>query len=78
VTLVINGKRVCDTIGGNSAVDPVRLLVWLANIGSRSFGGLHAGQFVTTGSCTGTIFVESAAQVTIDFQGLGAMTLAID
>ena len=78
VTLVINGKRVCNTIGGNSAVDPVRLLVWLANIGSRSLGGLHAGQFVTTGSCTGTIFVKSAAQVTIDFQRLGAMTLAID
>jgi 2-keto-4-pentenoate hydratase len=30
VTLVINDKRVCDTIGGDSAVDPVRLLVWLA------------------------------------------------
>ena len=78
VTLVINGTRVCDTIGGNSAVDPVRLFVWLANIGSRSLGGLHAGQFVTTGSCTGTIFVKSAAQVTIEFQRLGAMTLAID
>jgi 2-keto-4-pentenoate hydratase len=63
VTLVINGKRVCDTIGGDSAVNPVRLLVWLANIGSRSLGGLHAGQFVTTGSCTGTIFVESAARL---------------
>jgi 2-keto-4-pentenoate hydratase len=78
VTLIINGKHVCDTIGGNSAVDPVRLLVWLANVGSRSLGGLHAGQFVTTGSCTGTIFVNSAAQVAIDFQRLGAMTLAID
>ena len=78
VTLIINGKHVCDTIGGNSAVDPVRLLVWLANVGSRSLGGLRAGQFVTTGSCTGTIFVNSAAQVAIDFQRLGAMTLAID
>jgi 2-keto-4-pentenoate hydratase len=78
VTLVINGTRVCDTIGESSAVDPVRLFVWLANIGSRSLGGLHAGQFVTTGSCTGTIFVKSAAQVTIEFQRLGAMTLAID
>jgi 2-keto-4-pentenoate hydratase len=58
--------------------DTCELLVWLANIGSRSLGGLHAGQFVTTGSCTGTIFVKSAAQVTIEFQRLGAMTLAID
>lgn len=77
VTLDIDGRRVVETIGGNSAGDPVRLLEWLANQGARSFGGLHAGDVVTTGSCTGTIFLQAGSRSVATFPGLGTIELAL-
>ena len=77
VALDIDGERRVDAIGGNSAGDPVRLLEWLANDGARDFGGLKAGQIVTTGSCTGTIFVRPGARAKATFGHLGEIALAI-
>lgn len=78
VRLTLDGRVVHDKVGGNSAVDPVRLLVWLANEGARSLGGIRAGQVVTTGSCTGTDFVTAPTRMTAEFPGLGSVTLAIE
>ncbi|UHC18130.1 2-keto-4-pentenoate hydratase [Methylobacterium currus] len=78
VRLTLDGQIRHDKVGGNSAVDPVRLLVWLANEGARSLGGIKAGQVVTTGSCTGTDFVTAPTRMTADFPGLGSVTLAIE
>jgi len=77
VRLTINGSVACENTGGNSAVDPVRLLVWLANRGSRALGGVKAGQAVTTGSCTGTIFVEAGAKICAEFPVLGTIEVVI-
>ena len=77
LTLDIDGKRVIDVVGGNSAGDPVRLLVWLANVGAKPFGGLHAGDTVTTGSCTGTIFVQPGSRSVATFPGLGTIELTV-
>ncbi len=77
VRLTIDGSVLHDHIGGNSAVDPVRLLVWLANEGARSLGGIKAGQVVTTGSCTGTDFVAAPTRIVAEFPGLGSVALAI-
>jgi 2-keto-4-pentenoate hydratase len=77
VQLMINGEVRFNGPGENSAVDPVRLLVWMANHGTHAHGGLRAGQVVTTGSCTGTIFVEPGAHVSAVFPGLGAIDLTI-
>ncbi|GJD67013.1 2-keto-4-pentenoate hydratase [Methylobacterium frigidaeris] len=77
VRLTVDGTVLHDRVGGNSAVDPVRLLVWLANEGARSLGGIKAGQVVTTGSCTGTDFVTAPTRMAADFPGLGSVTLAI-
>jgi 2-keto-4-pentenoate hydratase len=78
VRLEVDGKILCEAIGGNSAVDPVRLLVWLANEGSHSLGGVRAGQVVTTGSCTGTIFVDPGTSARATFSGLGTLEIKID
>lgn len=78
VRLTLDGTVLHDRVGGNSAVDPVRLLVWLANEGARSLGGLKAGQVVTTGSCTGTDFVTVPTRMVAEFPGLGSVALAID
>lgn len=77
LTLDIHGERRVEVVGGNSAGDPVRLLVWLANVGARPFGGLHAGDTVTTGSCTGTIFVEPGSRSVAAFPGLGTIELTV-
>ena len=77
VRLVIDGTVRAEGEGGNSAVDPVRLLVWLANEGSRPWGGLRAGQLVTTGSCTGTIFVARGTRVKVEFRHLGGFASTI-
>jgi 2-keto-4-pentenoate hydratase len=75
VRLEADDKILCETVGGNSAVDPIRLLVWLVNEGSHSLGGVRAGHVVTTGSCTGTIFVDPGTSARATFQGLGKLEI---
>lgn len=77
VTIRANGRVLAERVGGNSAGHPFRLLVWLANEGARSLGGLKAGQWVTTGSCTGTEFVQPGAAVVADFPGVGRAELSV-
>lgn len=78
VALSINGTvAVQHAAWGNPAGDPVRLLAWLANGGAHSLGGLQAGQWVTTGSCTGTVMVAPGTEVVADFPGLGRAVLQL-
>jgi 2-keto-4-pentenoate hydratase len=77
VDLHISGYDPVHTIGGNSAGHPLRMMVWMANVGARSLGGLRAGQWVTTGSCTGTIFVDRPCRVTAAFPGIGIAELEL-
>jgi 2-keto-4-pentenoate hydratase len=69
VTQAINGATVTGT--GNPAGDMIRLIVWLANEGSRWAGGLRAGQFVTCGSWTGKTLAPPGAHLHVVFAGLG-------
>jgi 2-keto-4-pentenoate hydratase len=76
VSLSVNGAvAVQHDAWGNPAGHPLRLLAWLANEGARSLGGLRAGQWVTTGSCTGTVLVAPGTVVVADFSGLGCAEL---
>lgn len=75
VQLYFNEKKVVNVVGGNPAGDVLRLLVWLANHLTTRCGGLRAGQIVTTGSCTGLLFVEPNTQVKAIFPGLGKVEL---
>lgn len=79
VCLQVNGGvAVQHTTGSNPAGDPLPLLVWLANEGAASLGGLRAGHWVTTGSCTGTVLVARGTQVVAEFPGLGRAELWVD
>jgi 2-keto-4-pentenoate hydratase len=77
VELYFNKKMVASAVGGNPAGDVLRLLVWLANHLTTRCGGLRTGQIVTTGSCTGLLFVEVNTQVHALFPGLGSAELSI-
>lgn len=78
VTLEINGVVVGDKIDGNTAGNPEALLLWLANGGAKSLGGIKAGQYVTTGSCAGTVMVKAPVEVTASLVGRGALTVVIE
>jgi 2-keto-4-pentenoate hydratase len=73
----VNGEIRADRVGGNPAGDPLRLLVWLANSGSRGAGGLRAGEVVTTGSLIGVIFVTAPVVLVAELPGLGAVHATI-
>ena len=77
VTLILDGTPVVVAIGGNSAGEPLRMLEWLANTGARSPGGIRAGDVVTTGSCTGTVFVTVGQHIVAEFAGLGSAEVRI-
>jgi 2-keto-4-pentenoate hydratase len=77
VRLTLDGVVRHEGIGGNSAGDNIRLLIWMANHGARSQGGLRAGQIVTTGSCSGTDFVQRGTRVRAEFPGIGGIAIQI-
>lgn len=77
VTLRFNGEVAVQHVGGNTAGDPVRLLLWLANGGAHRYGGLKAGMVITTGSCTGLLHVPAGTAVQAVFDGFGSVETTI-
>ena len=51
--------------------DILKMMEWLANVGSHWAGGLKSGQFVTCGSWTGAARVAAGAKVRVTFASLG-------
>ncbi|NOG72178.1 2-keto-4-pentenoate hydratase [Roseicella sp. DB1501] len=64
--------------GGNPSGDPFTPLVWLANFLPSVGLQLEAGQVVTTGSCTGLIYVKGGQRVTGGFVGFGEVAVELD
>ena len=50
----------------------------LANAQAPGYGGLRAGQIVTTGTCTGAVPLPGACMVDADFGTLGHITLSFE
>jgi 2-keto-4-pentenoate hydratase len=67
-----------EKVGGNPSGDPVAPLVWLANFLPGVGLMLEAGQVVTTGSCTGLIWVEGKQRVVGGFQGFGEVVIELE
>ncbi|MET0217788.1 MAG: fumarylacetoacetate hydrolase family protein [Burkholderiales bacterium] len=76
--LYFDDRKVADTVGGNPAGDVYRIFAWLANHVAKHYGGLRAGQIVTTGSCTGMVPVAPSARVLGRLAGIGEVEVAID
>ncbi|WP_454017805.1 2-keto-4-pentenoate hydratase [Azospirillum sp. Marseille-Q6669] len=77
VALVVDGETKADTVAGNSAGEPVRLLVWMANTGAVSLGGLKAGDVVTTGSHVGTVMVPAGSTSVAVYGTMGTYELTV-
>jgi 2-keto-4-pentenoate hydratase len=69
--LAFDGQPVASTYGANTAGDVWRMLAWLARHASLRGRPLRAGQVVTTGSCTGTLFAPEGAKVQGQLKGIG-------
>lgn len=70
MTMLVNGEKRYDQLGGNKAGDPLRLLTWLANHAIERGRPLRAGDVVTTGSTMGTLFLEDPSDICVSFEGL--------
>jgi 2-keto-4-pentenoate hydratase len=78
---VVDGQRVELAHGTGQPIldgDPVGALLLLANAQPPGYGGLRAGQIVTTGSCTGAVAVPGACAVEADFGALGMVRLRFE
>ncbi len=72
VSLTFNGEEVGRGVGRAMMGHPVEAVRWLANHLSGLGLGLGAGQFVTTGSCTGVLPVPGPDTLAVsDFGPLG-------
>lgn len=78
---VVDGQRIELARGNGRPIldgDPVGALLLLANAQPPGYGGLRAGQVVTTGSCTGAVAVPGACAVEADFGALGTVRLRFE
>lgn len=75
VTLVVDGVVRVERTGSNTSGDLLKLLPWLANEGAARTGGLRAGQWITTGSWTGSTPAEKTSTVSAEFSTVGRVDL---
>lgn len=78
---VVDGQRRELAHGTGRAIlegDPLAAVVLLANAQPPGYGGLRAGQFVTTGSCTGAVAVPGPCAIEADFGMLGTVRLRFE
>ncbi|MSQ19864.1 MAG: 2-keto-4-pentenoate hydratase [Betaproteobacteria bacterium] len=72
----VDGERIVQKTGGNSAGNVQRLLTWLANHCALRGTPITAGDAVTTGSCTGLEIIQKGS-VRAVIAGVGDVTVTI-
>ena len=78
VRLLIDGATVHAHQGGNTAGDPMRLLVALAGSLAATSRPIRAGDVVTTGSTTPFLQVGAGQRVRVEFDGLEPAELVVE
>ncbi len=73
VELSLNGAWQKSGVGAAAMGHPLTALTWVANWLRERRLGLHAGEFVSTGSCTGHFFVAPGDRLVADFGPLGVV-----
>jgi 2-keto-4-pentenoate hydratase len=74
VTLTVNGAPVLEKVGGHPIGDPLGVAVAFVEM-MRTENGVKAGQFVTSGSCTGLRYLKPGDRCGVTFEGLGEAQL---
>ena len=76
VVLAINGTVTVEGEGSAILGDPMNSLAWLANLAASLDEGLHAGEIVTLGTCTGLTPVSSGDRVIVTYGTLGTVEIS--
>ena len=75
VMIAVDGVVRVERTGSNTSGDLRRLLPWLANHGTARTGGLHKGQWITTGSWTGVTVADTGSAANAGFSNAGEVYL---
>ncbi len=70
-----DGKVVSDRPGGHQQGDPMTPVIAWANSQRDAFGGIKAGQFITTGTLTQPYDLASNATLEAELEGVSKVTL---
>ena len=70
LTLSVGGRTIVERTGGHPTGDPLGTAVAFVNA-MRAAGGVHRGELVTTGSCSGMNFAKPGDRVEAHFAGFG-------
>lgn len=75
IDLSINGQYVKSGFGRAAMGNPLTSLTWMANWLRRRGDALHAGEFVSTGTCTGHFFAAPGDRLDVDFGMIGRVVV---
>ncbi|GBE44573.1 2-hydroxyhexa-2,4-dienoate hydratase [bacterium BMS3Bbin10] len=73
VRLSVDGEVKGEGTGANALGHPFNVLDWLVNELSRRGIDLNAGEIVSTGTCTGIVFLEQGQKAVADYGVLGTI-----
>lgn len=73
VRLTVDGEVKGEGAGANALGHPFNVLDWLVNALSRRGIALNAGEIVSTGTCTGIVYLELGQKAVADYGALGAI-----
>ena len=71
VTLHIKGTKVYDSISNNPVEDVFLLIIGVINVAAKLRKPLQMGHIITTGSCSGLLFVEAGCNVALEISCVG-------
>jgi 2-keto-4-pentenoate hydratase len=78
VRLLVDGEVKGEGTGAFALEDPRNVLDWAINKLAREGVGLAKGQVLSTGTCTGVVFLEAGQTAVGDFGSLGRIELRFD
>ncbi len=73
IDLHLNGVYIKSGYGRAAMGNPLTSLTWMANWLRERGQSLHAGEFVSTGTCTGHFFAAPGDRLDVDFGELGTV-----
>ena len=75
IDLYLNGAYIKSGYGRAAMGNPLTSLTWMANWLRERGMGLRAGEFVSTGTCTGHFFAAPGDRLDVDFGPIGQVVV---
>jgi 2-keto-4-pentenoate hydratase len=73
IDLYLNGQYIKSGYGRAAMGNPLTSLTWMANWLRLRGQALHAGEYVSTGTCTGHFFAAPGDRLDVDFGPIGTV-----